>query len=355
MVLPAASDYPAAQALAAGIVAGEALACAGSTAPDALWDAARSLRTRTLIGPFAVDASAAADGARAGDRAVGGRPGGTAARRGVEAGPGCRETLPPCGRVAHTRTRSCASLTGSGARAPTCPGAVRATYLILVAEAQLQATPVARVLPYYARFTELWPTPADMAAAELGEVLAEWQGLGYPRRARNLHAAARVVTASGWPERLTDLPGVGPYTAAAIRCFADGEDRAAGRHQRRAGRRAALPRRVAGRPAGAGLGGRAGDHGPRPHLVHRPRAPLRGGLPPARRVPRGRRRHGDRADARAPSPGTLRGLDAPAPGRAAAELAERGEASAGRDPEAAASLVADGLARALGSVLVRAR
>jgi hypothetical protein len=57
VALPASSDYPAAQALAAGIVAGEALARAGSTAPDALWDAARSLRTRTLIGPFAVDAS----------------------------------------------------------------------------------------------------------------------------------------------------------------------------------------------------------------------------------------------------------------------------------------------------------
>ncbi len=100
----------------------------------------------------------------------------------------------------------------------------RDRYLVLVAEAQLQATPVARVLPYYARFVARWPTAATLAAAPLGDVLAEWQGLGYPRRARNLHAAAAVVARSGWPERLTDLPGVGPYTAAAIRCFADGED-----------------------------------------------------------------------------------------------------------------------------------
>ena len=102
----------------------------------------------------------------------------------------------------------------------------RDRYRVLVAETQLQATPVARVVPYYLRFVERWPTPGALAAARLGDVLAAWHGLGYPRRARNLHAAAAVVAERGWPEpaRLTDLPGVGPYTAAALRCFADGED-----------------------------------------------------------------------------------------------------------------------------------
>jgi A/G-specific adenine glycosylase len=104
--------------------------------------------------------------------------------------------------------------------------ATRERYPVLVSEFQLQATPVHRVLRYYARFMRRWPTIDDMADAPLGEVLAEWQGLGYPRRARNLHATARIVAENGWPapERLTDLPGIGPYTAAALRCFADGED-----------------------------------------------------------------------------------------------------------------------------------
>ena len=68
----------------------------------------------------------------------------------------------------------------------------RDRYRVLVAEAQLQATPVARVVPYYLSFVERWPTPADLAAARLGDGLAAGHGLGYPRRARNLHAAARL-------------------------------------------------------------------------------------------------------------------------------------------------------------------
>ncbi len=100
----------------------------------------------------------------------------------------------------------------------------RDRYAILVAETMLQATQVARVVPYYERWLARWSTPADLAAAPLGDVLAAWHGLGYPRRARNLHAAAARVAESGWPQRLEDLPGVGPYTAAAIACFADGAD-----------------------------------------------------------------------------------------------------------------------------------
>ncbi len=83
----------------------------------------------------------------------------------------------------------------------------RGRWPVLVSEAMLQATQVARVVPYYERFMARWPTPGAMAAAPLGDVLAEWQGLGYPRRARNLHAAAGVVAAAGWPDDLTDLPG----------------------------------------------------------------------------------------------------------------------------------------------------
>jgi A/G-specific adenine glycosylase len=101
----------------------------------------------------------------------------------------------------------------------------RDRYSILVAEAMLQATPVARVLPRYERWIERWPTAESLAAASLGDVLAEWHGLGYPRRARNLHTSAGVISQSGWPhaDELTILPGVGPYTAAALRCFADEE------------------------------------------------------------------------------------------------------------------------------------
>jgi A/G-specific adenine glycosylase len=70
---------------------------------------------------------------------------------------------------------------------------------------------------------ERWPTVEALAGASLADVLAQWQGLGYPRRARDLHRSARIVAASGWPEDLTELPGVGPYVASAIRCFAHEE------------------------------------------------------------------------------------------------------------------------------------
>jgi A/G-specific adenine glycosylase len=67
-----------------------------------------------------------------------------------------------------------------------------------------------------------WPSAEALAQASLADVLHAWQGLGYPRRARDLLAAARQIARRGWPppERLTELPGVGPYTADAIRCFA---------------------------------------------------------------------------------------------------------------------------------------
>jgi A/G-specific adenine glycosylase len=100
----------------------------------------------------------------------------------------------------------------------------RDPYAILVSEVMLQQTQVERVLPRYERWLSRWPTATALAAASPGEVIVEWQGLGYNRRALALHRAARHVSAHGWPDDLTALPGVGPYTAAALRNFAFGDD-----------------------------------------------------------------------------------------------------------------------------------
>ncbi len=100
----------------------------------------------------------------------------------------------------------------------------RDPYAILVSEVMLQQTQVERVVPRYLRWLERWPTPQALAAASAGDVIVEWQGLGYNRRALALHRAAQHVAGHGWPDDLTSLPGVGPYTAAAVRNFAFGED-----------------------------------------------------------------------------------------------------------------------------------
>jgi A/G-specific adenine glycosylase len=93
-------------------------------------------------------------------------------------------------------------------------------YAILVSEVMLQQTQVARVVPRYLAFLERWPTAEALAAARPAEVIREWQGLGYNRRALNLHRAARRIADEGWPEDLTELPGVGRYTADAVARFA---------------------------------------------------------------------------------------------------------------------------------------
>jgi A/G-specific adenine glycosylase len=116
----------------------------------------------------------------------------------------------------------------------------RDPYAILVSEVMLQQTQVERVVLRYLRWLERWPTADALAAAPLADVIREWQGLGYNRRAANLHRAARRVAAHGWPGDLTELPGVGAYTAAAIRNFAFGEavlpvDTNVGRIQERTG------------------------------------------------------------------------------------------------------------------------
>jgi A/G-specific adenine glycosylase len=97
-------------------------------------------------------------------------------------------------------------------------------YSILVSEVMLQQTQVERVVPRYLDWLERWPSAAALAEASAGEVIRAWQGLGYNRRALALHRAARAIAADGWPDDLTRLPGVGPYTAAAISNFAFGED-----------------------------------------------------------------------------------------------------------------------------------
>src|SRR3982751_4053185 len=96
----------------------------------------------------------------------------------------------------------------------------RDPYAILVSEVMLQQTQVERVIPRFARFLERWPTIQALASASVADVIVEWQGLGYNRRALNLHRAARAVARHGWPDDLTQLPGVGPYTASAIDNFA---------------------------------------------------------------------------------------------------------------------------------------
>ena len=100
----------------------------------------------------------------------------------------------------------------------------RDPYAILVSEVMLQQTQVERVVPRYFAWLERWPSVESLAAASPAEVIRAWQGLGYNRRGLNLHRAACTIAAEGWPEDLKTLPGVGPYTAAAVRCFAFGED-----------------------------------------------------------------------------------------------------------------------------------
>ncbi|HKE79245.1 MAG TPA: A/G-specific adenine glycosylase [Solirubrobacteraceae bacterium] len=103
----------------------------------------------------------------------------------------------------------------------------RDPYAILVSEVMLQQTQVARVVPRYEAWLERWPTVQSLAEAPLADVLREWVGLGYNRRAVRLWEAARVVARDGWPEALQDLPGVGPYTAAAVGSFAFDRDEVA--------------------------------------------------------------------------------------------------------------------------------
>jgi A/G-specific adenine glycosylase len=97
-------------------------------------------------------------------------------------------------------------------------------YAILVSEVMLQQTQVDRVIPRWHAWRARWPSVEALAAAPAADVIVAWQGLGYNRRAISLHRAAQRVAAHGWPDDLTELPGVGPYTAAAVGNFALGRD-----------------------------------------------------------------------------------------------------------------------------------
>lgn len=102
----------------------------------------------------------------------------------------------------------------------------RDPWAVLVSEVMLQQTQVGRVEPRFLEFLSRWPQPSALAASELEEVLRAWSGLGYPRRARNLRAAAALMVErhDGRVPRALDellaLPGVGPYTARAVLAFA---------------------------------------------------------------------------------------------------------------------------------------
>ena len=226
----------------------------------------------------------------------------------------------------------------------------RDPYAVLVCEVMSQQTQIERVRVYWERWIARWPTAAALAAAPLADVLRAWQGLGYPRRARDLHACARRIASAGWPdpERLTELPGVGRYTAAAIRCFALEQPVL----PRDANVRRVLARRFPGGLAASAnpwrLSGALMDVG-RSHCRARPRCdgcPLRDGclvaLEAGGWAPVARRRH------QAAYAGSMRERRGAL--LRAALAGERPPAAA--DPQAAASLLADGLIAARAGFLV---
>jgi adenine-specific DNA glycosylase len=108
------------------------------------------------------------------------------------------------------------------------PGVKADPYRVWLSEIMLQQTVVKAVIPFFEKFTTRWPTVRDLAAASRDDVLAAWAGLGYYSRARNLHACAQAVVADHggkFPRdeaKLRELPGIGPYTAAAIASIGHG-------------------------------------------------------------------------------------------------------------------------------------
>ncbi|MBE7620608.1 A/G-specific adenine glycosylase [Gluconacetobacter entanii] len=118
----------------------------------------------------------------------------------------------------HRRTLPWRALPGQGAD----------PYHVWLSEIMLQQTTVTAVIPYFERFTQLFPTVGDLARADADTVMGAWAGLGYYARARNLHACAQVVArdlGGHFPDTvdgLRALPGIGPYTAAAIAAIAFG-------------------------------------------------------------------------------------------------------------------------------------
>jgi A/G-specific adenine glycosylase len=229
-------------------------------------------------------------------------------------------------------------------------------WAVLVSEVMLQQTQVARVATVWADFIARFPTPEVMAATSPGEVIAAWGSLGYPRRARRLWEAAVQITGAGWPDHLSELPGVGQYTADAVGAQVDDVDAPAIETnirrvvERRAGR-ALSPREAAAasREAGHPLTGRDRlltlmDIGAvlcRPRAPRCPECPLEPGCatassadPALAGAPLGRRRR------QAAYEGSFRQRR----GRVLATLRLAPHPSADLDAAALASLVEDGLA-----------
>jgi A/G-specific adenine glycosylase len=131
-------------------------------------------------------------------------------------------------RVEHAVVEPVLAWYAAAARDLPWRAAERTPWGVLVSEIMLQQTPVARVEPVWRTWMERWPTPADLAAATTADVLRAWDRLGYPRRALRLQACAQAVAerhAGVVPDgeaALLALPGVGPYTAAAVMAFAHG-------------------------------------------------------------------------------------------------------------------------------------
>ncbi len=231
----------------------------------------------------------------------------------------------------------------------------RDRYAILVSETMLQATQVARVVPYYQRWLAKWPTAQTLASAPLGDVVAAWQGLGYPRRARNLHRCAQQVAGEGWPDDLTSLPGVGPYTAAAIACFADERDVLPEDVNIRRVLARRWPAKWPGAPPGKAwhVGQALMDLGRLYCTARAPKCaagcPLRDGCPAADCGQVAERTPGTRRQS--PYGGSMRERR----GKLLKEVAERGRVAIATDPDAAASLVSDGLVREGRTYLLPAR
>jgi A/G-specific adenine glycosylase len=226
----------------------------------------------------------------------------------------------------------------------------RDRWAVLVSEVMLQQTQVARVLDAWPRFLERFPDPTTTAAAGPGAVISAWDRLGYPRRARWLWEAAVRIDEQGWPDDLTDLPGVGRYTAGAVRALADGADVPAIEVNVRR-----VVERVAGRP----LSTRAAESesvrlgrglAPRDRLLAlmdvgarlcRPRSPACGDCPLRRRCATRGPLVDETRHRQKPFEGSFRQRR----GRVMARLrAEPSVAVDDLDPEALRSLVADGLA-----------
>jgi A/G-specific adenine glycosylase len=232
--------------------------------------------------------------------------------------------------------------------------ATRDRWAVLVSEVMLQQTQVARVAGVWPEFMARFPTPEAMAATGAGEVIAAWGTLGYPRRARRLWEAAGQISATGWPDDLIALPGVGRYTAEAIGAQVDGQDAPAVETnvrrvvERRAGR-ALTPAEAAAasRDAGHPLTGRdrllalmdVGAVVCRPRAPRCPMCPLESGCATA-----AGEALLDPALSRRPRQPAYEGSFRQRRGRVMAELRAGPRPSANLDAEALATLVEDGLA-----------